>query len=117
MDETSLLGDVAGSVEVGLDTSSVLTVQNNTIFKKNVGDVVVAFPAHRANTQTMASITVHVLNGDVVSAGNSYTVVLVQDSRVFQNHVICGRDVEAVCIVSSGEPARPRIRGVSGGVV
>jgi hypothetical protein len=71
----------------------------------DIGNIVVTFATNRSNTQSMASGTVHIVHCDVISAGDSYTVILIVDSIVDDQGIIRSTDVESVRIMSCRKPA------------
>jgi len=93
------VGDIfneASSIEVALDAGAVLGVDNQIISEKNVRDIVVTFAAYRSNTQSMASITVHVGHCDIIPTGNSHTIILIVYKIISNYRIIGGANIEPV---------------------
>lgn len=91
--------DVAGGVLVGLDAGTVLGVQDNRVAEDDVCDVVVRLAADRTNRETMTTVAVHVVHNDIVAAGDSDAVILVDDYAVANFGVVGGGKVKAVTVV------------------
>lgn len=64
-------------------------------------DGVVALATNGADAQTMTTGTVDVVNHNLSSTCDSNAIILVLDNNVLQSHVVTGRDVEAIGVVSS----------------
>ena len=102
---------------IGLDASSILAVNDLRVLEDNVGHIVVAFAAYRANRQTMSSRAVHIVHRDVVTGGNGYAIILVDDTTVREHDISVAAEVEAIAVVSSWQAARDGVRGIASRVV
>ena len=80
--------DVPRGVLVCLDARAVLGVQDDRVAEDHVGYVVVRFAAHRTDRQAVAAVAVHVVDEDVVAAGDGDAVVLVDDNTVVHRGVV-----------------------------
>ena len=63
------------------------------------------------------TVTVHVLDHNVISASDSHAIVLIKDGRISQSQTVCARDVETVRIMGSSKTARVGIRDCPSSVV
>ena len=109
--------NVSSGVLISLDARTVLGVQNDRVAEHHVGDVVVRLAADRANGEPVAAITVHVVDHDVVTAGDGDTVVLVDDNAVANLSVVGRGKVEAIAVVRGGKAIGAVVRCVAGAVV
>lgn len=75
------------------------------------------FSTNRTNGESMAAVAVHVVDEDVVSAGNSNTVVLVYDNTVTDSRVITRSQVKPVAVVGGRQASRAVVGRVSGTVI
>lgn len=75
-----LLGNVASRARIGLDPCTILTVQHFAVLEQDIRNIVVALATNGPDRETVAAITIHVFNCDIVTTGNGDTVVLIQHS-------------------------------------
>lgn len=113
---TSILRFVAGTY-VGFDPRTILAVQNLGVLEHDVGHVVVALTADRADRQTMPARAVHVVDGDMVARGDSHAVVLVDDATVGEHNVGVATEVKPIGVVRCGEAAGYGVWSITSGVV
>lgn len=84
---------------------------------QDISHVVIALPAHRANTQPVAVVALQLRHGHVVAAGDGDAVVLVVDRAAADNEIGAAANVEAVRVMCGGEAAAASVRRVAGCVV
>ena len=111
------VGDTASGVGVGLDTATVLTVNNLGVLEGHGVDDVVALTTDGSDAQTVTTRAVEVVNDDVGSAGNGNAVILVVDVGILQSNVCTLGNVESVSVVASGIAVASRVGVVTGSVV
>jgi hypothetical protein len=73
--------------------------------------------AHRADGEAMASVAVHVVDDNVVSASNSYAVVLVDNNRIAELGVVGWCQVEAIAVVRSRQAVGTLVGRIASTVV
>lgn len=88
--------DEACRVVIALYASSVLRIDDNAVFERNVRDIVITLPAHRSDTQPVASRAIHIIHCNVVPAGDSHTIILIVNRIVVDQGVVSGADIESV---------------------
>lgn len=65
----------------------------------------------------MSAGAVHAIHSDVVSTGDSYTVILIVDGIIVDQCVVGRTHIEAVGIVSGGKASAESIWGIPGPVI
>lgn len=111
------VGNTAGGVGIGLDTATVLTVDDLGVLEGHGVDDVVTLTTNGSDAQTVATRAVEVVDDDVGSAGNGNAVILVVDVGVLQGDVCALGNVESVGVVTSSIAITGRVGVVAGSVV
>lgn len=93
--------DRAGGVLVGLNAGTVFRIQYDRIAENHVGYVIVGLSTDRTDGQAVTAVAVHVVDNNVVTTSDCYTVILVDNDTVANLGIIGRGEIKAITVVRS----------------